>query len=73
MRESMDDHLSADARTNVWYVLYESIKYASREYMGRYPVDFTYCSRSALAKAEENKTIRGEAQEVGVRGAVAKS
>ena len=41
--------------------------------MGRYPVDFTYCSRSALAKAEENKTIRGEAQEVGVRGAVAKS
>ena len=36
-------------------------------------VDFTYCSRSALAKAEENKTIRGEAQEIGVRGAVAKS
>ena len=69
----MDNHRSTDGRTNCGYVQIESTKDASREHVGRYSVDFTYYSRSALAKAEENKTIRGEAQEVGVRGAVAKS
>ena len=69
----MDTHRSTDGRTKPQHVQLESKGYASREYMGRYPVDFAYCSRSALAKAEENETIRGEAQEVGVRGAVAEN
>ena len=69
----MENHRETDGKTDSGYVLFESTKDASREYMGRYSVDFTQCSRSALAKAEENKTIRGEAQETGLREAVAKS